>query len=286
VSGSRIFAGGQFTIAGGQTRHRLASLDATTGLATGWNPDAAGDPTPSATSLVYTLSVGGSKVYAGGSFPGINGQGRACLAAIDAADPAALTAAVISPDGGDILHIGSHKTLEWSASGGHGVASVDLYLSRTGPGGPFELITMGIASTGTYDWTVTGPTVASNAYLKVQARDWSGDLISDVSNAAFTIDEDVTSVPGRSSSSFALYPLAPNPVVNAAELSFSVPYRTHVRIQLLDVTGRQVALLSDGMREPGRNVTTLDARRLRAGLYFVSLQSGGENLRQRVVVIR
>ena len=60
VSGSTVYAGGCFTSIGGQARNYIAALDATTGAATAWNPNASG-------YVVSALAVSGSTVYAGGS---------------------------------------------------------------------------------------------------------------------------------------------------------------------------------------------------------------------------
>jgi len=76
VSGSSVYVGGNFTSIGGQTRNYLAALDATTGLATAWNPNA--------NMIVRALAISGSTVYAGGDFTTIGGQTRNYLAALDA----------------------------------------------------------------------------------------------------------------------------------------------------------------------------------------------------------
>ena len=76
VSGSTVYAGGDFNSIGGQTRNLIAALDATTGLATAWDPNANG--------TVRTLAVSGSTVYAGGQFNSIGGQTRNRIAALDA----------------------------------------------------------------------------------------------------------------------------------------------------------------------------------------------------------
>ena len=69
VSGSTIYAGGSFTSIGGAMRDNIAALDAITGNATAWNPDA-----PNA--AVKALVVSGSTVYAGGYFSSIGGEER------------------------------------------------------------------------------------------------------------------------------------------------------------------------------------------------------------------
>src|SRR5204863_1140366 len=80
VSGSTIYAGGDFTSIGGQSRNKIAALDATTGSATSWNPNATGGAFGSS---VFALAVNGSTVYAGGFFNNIGGQARKGIAALD-----------------------------------------------------------------------------------------------------------------------------------------------------------------------------------------------------------
>ncbi len=75
VSETTVYAGGAFWRIGGQPRNYIAALDATTGLATGWNPDANGQ--------VNALAVSGLTVYAGGAFGTIGGQTRNSIAALD-----------------------------------------------------------------------------------------------------------------------------------------------------------------------------------------------------------
>jgi predicted small secreted protein len=76
VNGDTVYAGGSFTSIGGQTRNRIAALDAVTGEATSWNPNS--------NSIVYALVVDGDTVYAGGGFSSIGGQARKYIAALDA----------------------------------------------------------------------------------------------------------------------------------------------------------------------------------------------------------
>jgi len=69
-----VYTGGDFTTIGGQTRNYIAAIDASTGLATSWNPN------PNV--YVYALTLSGSTLYAGGDFASLGGVPRAHIAGI------------------------------------------------------------------------------------------------------------------------------------------------------------------------------------------------------------
>ena len=76
LSGSTLFACGEFTSVGGQSRFHLAALSAASGLAAAWNPAPNGS--------VYDIASSGSGVYVGGQFTNVGGQARTNLALVDA----------------------------------------------------------------------------------------------------------------------------------------------------------------------------------------------------------
>ncbi len=82
-TGSVVYVGGYFGRIGGSDRPRLAAIDATTGLATSWNPNLRD------ANQVFAIAVSGSTVYAGGSFTTAGGQHRLNLVALDASTGAA-----------------------------------------------------------------------------------------------------------------------------------------------------------------------------------------------------
>ena len=74
----KILAGGDFSSIGGQPRNRIARLDATTGLADSFDPNANGGGVDS-----IAVQADG-KILAGGDFFGIGGQTRNHIARLDA----------------------------------------------------------------------------------------------------------------------------------------------------------------------------------------------------------
>jgi len=286
VSSSTVYAGGQFTSIGGQSRDNIGALDAVTGLATAWNPGASG--------AVSAFALSGSSLYAGGDFATdgsievVGGRAASGLARILPAPVSAPVVTVLSPNGGETAYIGTTRTLTWTATtAAPGVESVDLYLSRSGAIGPWELLAAGAPNTGAYDWTVSAPATPGTCYLRADARDYAGSIGSDISDAGFTIADGALAVgPTAPGSKFSLEPIAPNPVCGRSRLSYVVPRSARVRLTLLDVQGRELAVLADGRREAGRYALSLEAGMLRPGLHFVRLQAPDTDLKQRILILR
>ena len=276
---SILYVGGPFTSVGVDERHSIAALDPVTGHASPWNPAADGE--------VDAIVPSGSTVYLGGEFSNICGQYHPYLAAVVARDDEAPTVQALSPGGGDWDVIGTHADITWSASDNVGVQSVDMYVSRSGPTGPWELIAGGVANSGTYHWLVTGPDAIGTAYARVDARDYDGNVGMSATSGPFSIAHLPLAAPTQEPiAAFALSQVAPNPVASRSWVSYAVPRRSPVRVSLLDLQGREVAVLAAGVHDAGRYTATLDAAGLRAGVYFVSLQAGATRLARRVVLMR
>ncbi|HDP34780.1 MAG TPA: DUF5011 domain-containing protein, partial [Candidatus Hydrogenedentes bacterium] len=85
TDGNSVYVGGEFTLVGGEPRHKIGAVDAVgindgTGRATTWDAGAG--------NTVYTLTAvfdGMEYIYAGGAFTTVNGVVRHYLAALDAA---------------------------------------------------------------------------------------------------------------------------------------------------------------------------------------------------------
>jgi len=82
--------------------------------------------------------------------------------------------------------------------------------------------------------------------------------------------------------------IAPNPVRDRATLTFALPREGVVRLDVLDVQGRMVRQLVDGVRPAGEQRVTWDgrtsaARGAESGVYFAILRFGEQTLVRRLI---
>jgi hypothetical protein len=66
----------------------------------------------------------------------------------------------------------------------------------------------------------------------------------------------------------------PNPFRATTTIRFSVPCRSHVSVNLYDVTGRHVRTILDGQVDPGHHLLDFDGEGLAGGVYFCRMVSG------------
>jgi hypothetical protein len=85
---------------------------------------------------------------------------------------------------------------------------------------------------------------------------------------------------------FALGAPYPNPFAGRATLRYDVPESAHVRLVVYDVLGREVAVLADADRAPGRYEAALDAVLWPSGVYLVRLIADDFAQTRRVTLLR
>jgi len=80
---------------------------------------------------------------------------------------------------------------------------------------------------------------------------------------------------------FALRSVEPNPFRQGTQVAFTLDRTRHVRLSVVDVTGRTVRVLVDGTAPAGPSSVRWDGldeggSRMAGGVYFFRLESGGE----------
>jgi 3',5'-cyclic AMP phosphodiesterase CpdA len=196
------------------------------------------------------------------------------------------TVHVASPNGGEALTMGQQASLEWDAADASGMMDVDLYLSRTGPAGPWDPVELGVPNSGSFRWWVTGPPTV-DAYLRVSARDIFFNQAVDMSDSPFQIIG-TTAVGAGPAGPLALEPVAPNPTTGASRFGVVLPAAGGLRLEIVDIGGRRVATIAHGFQPAGRREYAWDGRaagvRAPAGVYFVRLEAAGRVLTRRFTI--
>jgi len=85
---------------------------------------------------------------------------------------------------------------------------------------------------------------------------------------------------------FALKQNYPNPFNPSTTIQYSVPRTAHVTLTVLDVLGREIATLFDGVQQAGRHSVQFDARSLSSGIYMSRLTSEGVVLTRKMLVLK
>jgi hypothetical protein len=102
------------------------------------------------------------------------------------------------------------------------------------------------------------------------------------------VDATVTAV-GANASAFRLESVVPNPTTGATRISFSVAFQTEVRLSVVDVQGREIAVLADGALSAGLHDVQWNGRRggtrAPAGIYFIRYRAGGVQQIRRLAMV-
>jgi hypothetical protein len=85
---------------------------------------------------------------------------------------------------------------------------------------------------------------------------------------------------------FALHQNYPNPFNPTTTISFNLPVRSDIRLQLVDVLGRVIKEIAAGNYEAGLHQVKLDAANLASGIYFYKLEAGNFVSTKKLVLMK
>ena len=87
-------------------------------------------------------------------------------------------------------------------------------------------------------------------------------------------------------SKFKLYSAYPNPFNTQTRITYNLPKSTNVKLSILDINGRTVDVLDQGMRTLGQHRLIWDGSGFVSGTYFVRLDAGGLVSNQTTVLLK
>ena len=106
----------------------------------------------------------------------------------------------------------------------------------------------------------------------------NGDILTIESNfPAFKSNEiyiiEDASATSETPHSFKLAKAFPNPFNPVTTISFEVPHKSNVKLEVYDITGSKIRTLADNVFRAGYHSLSWDASNVSSGIYFVKMQS-------------
>lgn len=134
-----------------------------------------------------------------------------------------------------------------------------------------------------------GVTVATDRTVQVGRSYWYRLLVTTRLGERMTFGP-LCGTAGETIREFGVSRVSPNPTSGPAMIEFTLPREAPVRLSIVDVQGRQMATLADGVYRSGRYQATWTGRTERGvapvGVYLVLYQVPGQNLVKRLVLTR
>jgi hypothetical protein len=193
---------------------------------------------------------------------------------------------VMVPNGGQTFAPGDTCTIRWRVFTPPRCDSVSLFLrSDSITVNRFyrlDTIAIGLSpSESTYSWVVPDTTLDSAWIVAIAyGPGWQFDE----SDRAFAVlPSGVAEVPQALPTAWSLA-VGPNPARGALAVSYDVPHRGRVSLDVYDANGRLALTLAEGLTMPGRYHMTLPPVTLPAGVYFVNLDTGDKRISRKVVL--
>jgi len=249
-------------------------------------------PTLSPKGMKLLLASGARSDTTTGAVPNpVWGAGKLNLESLLCSDVQAPALANGFPLAGDALYKGTTVGLNWTASDDRLVESIDLAY-RIGFLGSFTTIANGEQNDSYYEWTV--PNILTDS---LQIRVIARDCVSSVTSLGpfVPVRAPSTDVGGDLPVAFATYHPRPNPFTQSSAIRFDVPTSAKsgwpVEVSIHNVAGRLVRTIVKGELPPGRYSFDWNGRdesgaQMGAGIYFLSINAGPNQARDRLIYLR
>jgi chitinase len=122
-------------------------------------------------------------------------------------------------------------------------------------------------------------------YRSSQPAGQRDELLQAVKKAFFTQPTDVRPV-GRVPVEFALEQNYPNPFNPSTEIGVRIADAGFVKLTVCNLLGQELAVLLDGMMQPGRYVVRFDGSRMVTGTYLAKLDAGGKTMVRKMALVK
>lgn len=135
-----------------------------------------------------------------------------------------------------------------------------------------------------FKWLVNGGKIP---YLQVNATDIGGNPVVTEISYRDSMRAGVTQIGIQefqvSGFRFQIYP---NPASEYVFLQYELSAAAEMKIELFDISGRKIKLISDGKQIAGKHLEIINVKELSPQIYFVKISSGNQSVTRKLSVIK
>lgn len=278
AGGHDVYAGGQFTTAGGISAVSIAKWDGAAWSALGTGLTAVGSALPAVAEELFVASDGvdGLSLYVGGVFTAAGGQPVSHVARWDGTTWHPLGAGLDGPAyamgmRGGLLYVGG----SFATAGGvaaRGMATWDGANWSAMAGDP--LVSANMLAFDGNDMYVCGATTTTACTTSFNFARHTRPFTSGVGPGTLP------------SAAGALSQNAPNPFNPQTEIAFRLDRDAHTVLRVYDARGRAVSTLVEGDMAAGDHAVRFDGKGLASGLYVYRLEIDGVAQARKMMLVR
>ncbi len=180
---------------------------------------------------------------------------------------------LIYPLGGETFNAGDTVNIEWEVVIDHGPSNWDLYLSLD-DGSTVSEIALNLPKEQlSYSWVV--PDNPTNLGQIVIYQDNNNAVDYQDMSGYFTINATTTGITDKIDlpKDFIIYPAYPNPFNNSTIISFKLPEKSQVKINVFNIVGEEVKILVNSEMQPGLHKIRWNADEVPSGVYFYAIET-------------
>ena len=283
ISGSTVYAGGDFNVLsgsptiGGADRNYIAALDASTGSATSWNPDA------NSPAHAFAFSTSNEKVYIGGGFSSIGGTNIYHFAAMDNPWDSALPVELVSFTA---LPKQNGIELRWETAtevNNYGFEIERRNISLFSSSYPDGFISIGFVEG---NGVTSTPKEYSYMDVNLSPLNYSYRLKQIDRNGQFHYSTEVTIAMDRPLKYYSLSNNFPNPFNPSTIIRYSLPFSSRVRLSIHDILGREISILVNEEQVAGWKEVEWNADAMPGGVYFYQLRVNNFNDVKKMLLMK
>ena len=100
------------------------------------------------------------------------------------------------------------------------------------------------------------------------------------------VSDPVEKPPPTLPTGFKLDPAYPNPFNPTTMITYTLPVKSHIRLSIYDILGRQVRMLTEGVQAPGVHHLKVNGAGLASGVYLLFLQTPQGSLTRKITLLK